>query len=122
MKNESEEIEMLNNLDLMIIVFMVLAAAGLLALVLMFLSKNEKLNRVCTYIVAVLGLYASSIGVSIGWPYFMGQAVAGIALGAVAVAAIVFAAIAKDNVKKYKAARILAAVSLVLGMANGILV
>lgn len=113
---------MLNNLDLMIIVFMVLAAAGLLALSLMFLSKNEKLKKVFTYIVGAIGIYASSIGVSIGWPYFMGQAVAGIALMAVGAAAIVMAIIAKDNVKKNRNARILAAASLVLGMANGILI
>lgn len=113
---------MMNSMDLMIIIVLAVAAAGLLALSLMFLSKNEKLKRVCTYIVAALGLYASSIGVSIGWPYFMGQAIVGIALGAVAVAAIVLAAIAKDDVKKLKAARILAAASLVLGLVNGILV
>lgn len=109
-------------MDLMIIIILAVIAAGLLALSLMFLSKNEKLKKVFTYIVGAIGIYASSIGVSIGWPYFMGQAVAGIALMAVGVAAIVMAIVAKDNVKKNKIARILAAASLVLGMANAILV
>lgn len=112
----------MNSMDLMIIIVLAVAAAGLLALSLMFLSKNEKLKKVFTYIAGAIGIYASSIGVSIGWPYFMGQAVAGITLIAVGAAAIVMAIIAKDNVKKNRIARILAAASLVLGMANGILI
>ena len=121
MKNESEEIEMLNNLDLMIIVFMVLAAAGLLALVLMFLVRNEKIKKASLYITSALGLYVGYISFRIFWPMFIGQFAIGVILAAAAIAAIVLSITAKDNIKKFKIARILAAASLVLGMINAAL-
>lgn len=112
---------MLNNLDLMIIVFMVLAAVGLLAFCLMFLVKNEKIKKVSLFVASALGIYLGYVSFRIFFPMFMGQFVIGALLGAAGIAAIVLAIISKDEVKKFKLARILAAASLVLGMVNAVL-
>lgn len=112
---------MLTNLDLIVIVFMVLAAVGLLALVLMFLVKNEKIRKGSILVASALGAYLGYVGFRIGWPEFMGQFVIGALMAVVGVGAIVLAVISKDNVKKFNIARVLAAVSLVLGMVNAIL-
>lgn len=112
---------MLNNLDLMIIVFMVLAAVGLLAFCLMFLVKNEKIKKASLFVASALGIYLGYVNFRIFFPMFMGQFVIGALLGAAGIAAIVLAIISKDEVKKFKLARILAAASLVLGMVNAVL-
>ena len=52
----------------------------------------------------------------------MGQAVLGMILGAVSVAALVLALTSKGNVKKFKLARILAAVALAVGMVNAFMI
>ena len=76
-------------LDLLVVVFMVLAASSLLALCLMFLVRSPKIKKVCFYIVVALGVYAASIGIRIGWPLFPGQVVVGVAAGVASVAALV---------------------------------
>lgn len=111
---------MMNSLDLMVIVIMVVAAVGILALSLMLLAKNDKVKNVSLYIVSALGIYAASIGIRIFGSDFIGQAILSVVLGIAAIVAVVLNIVAKDNVKFMRAAKILAAVSLVAGMVNAI--
>ena len=111
---------MITNLDLLIIVVMVLAAVGILALSLMFLVRNKKLQKVSFYAVAILGLYAGYAGFRIFFPMFMGKLVITVLLAAAAIAAIVLERLSKDNEKLFRIAKILAAASLVLGMINSV--
>ena len=53
---------MITFLDLLIIVSMVLIAASLLSVVLMFLVKNRKIRLVCLGLVSALGLYVGYKG------------------------------------------------------------
>lgn len=112
---------MLNFLDLLVIVFMVLSAASLLALCLMFLVRNPRVKRACFYIVAALGIYAGSIGVRIGTFLFPVQTAIGVIAGAVSIAAIVLVLTGKDNAKRFKIAQIMAAAALVVGIINAFL-
>ena len=109
---------MLNFLDLLVVVFMVLAAASLLALCLMFLVRNPRIKKVCFYIVAALGIYAGSIGIRTGGFLFPGQTAIGVIAAAVSIAAVVLAIISKGDGKRFKIAQLMAAGALLAGIAS----
>ena len=114
---------MLNSLDWLVIVFMGLAALTLLSLCLMFLLKNKKGKRVCLYIVAVLGAYVSTIGLRIGFVGgFTGQIAVGVVTLIVSVGAAVLDIVSRQDERKEKLARILAAVGLIVGFVNALLI
>lgn len=50
---------MMNSLDLLVIVFMILVAASLMALCLMLLVRNPRIKKVCLYVVSALSIYTS---------------------------------------------------------------
>ena len=100
---------MLNSLDLLVIVFMVLATGGLLSLCMMFLARNLRIKKICFYIIAVLGVYVGYIGIRIGSGLFLTQTVIG---------AIVMTAIDRNNEKKFKIAQYMVTVGVVAGMVN----
>ena len=109
---------MLNALDLLVIVFMALAAVSLVAVVLMFALRHEMAKKVFFYITAAMGIYMSYVAVRIMRLAFPLQLVLGIVLGLMAVAAIVLRIKGRDNPKLANIAPILAAASLVAGMIN----
>lgn len=109
-------------LDLLIIVVMVLVAVSLLALALLFLSRNEKVRRVCLYVVAALGVYMGYVGTRINWPGFTSQVILAVVMALIAVGAVVVERLHKGQEKQFKLARAMAAVSLVVGMVNAFMV
>lgn len=113
---------MFTYLDLLIVVVMALAAAGLLALVLMFLIKNRTAQRVCFYIVALLGVYIGTVGFRINWPGFIIQVGLAVVLALVCAGAVVLERLKKDDERMFLLARILATVGLAAGMANAFVV
>jgi len=112
---------MLNFLDLLVIVFMVLAASSLLAVCLMFLVRNPKIKKGSFYVVVALGIYAASIGIRIGGSLFPMQMAVGVAAGAASIAALVLERMSRGNEKKRKLAYILAAAALAVGFMNAIM-
>ena len=109
-------------LDLLIVVSLVLIAASLLALVLMFLIKNKTVKRVCFYIATALNLYVAYVGIRINWPEFFGQAVLAVVLAVVSVGAVVLERVKKDDEKMFLFARITSAAALAIGVVNALLV
>lgn len=109
-------------LDLLIVVSLVLIAASMLSLALMFLIRNKKVQRVCFYITAALSLYIGYVGVQINWPGFYHQAVLAVVLAVVSLGAVVLERIKKNDDKMFLVARIAAAAALVTGVANALLV
>ena len=109
---------MLNFLDLLVIVFMVLAAASLLSLCLMFLVRNLRIKKVCLYIAAALGIYAASIGIRIGGSLFPVQTAVGFGVAAASIAAAVLATASKNDPKRFKIAQLLSAAALIVGIVN----
>lgn len=113
---------MLTSLDLLVIVFMVLSAATLLSLGLMFLLRNKTAKKVCFYVTSVLGIYMSWVGFRIGFGgMFPIQMALGIVTALICVGAIVFERVRKGNDKAFLVSRILSASALVIGLFNAIL-
>mgnify|MGYP007081480481 CR=1 FL=1 len=111
---------LLTSLDLLVIVFMVLASVSLLALSLMFLVRNPRIKKVC--IVALLGIYMGYVGFRIGSGLFPVQTALGVLVAVAAIASIVLALTCKNNEKKFKIARLVAAGSLIVGFANAFMI
>lgn len=113
---------MITFLDLLIIVSMVLIAASLVSLVLMFVIRNKIVRRVCFYIAVALSLYIGYVGIRINWPDFFGQAMIAIMMTLVSIGALVLSLVKRDSDKLFLAARIAAASALVIGVANALLI
>ena len=113
---------MLTSLDLLVIVFMALAAATLLSLALMFLVRNKKAKRVCFYVTTALGIYMSWVGFRIGiGGLFPIQIALGIVTALVCVGAIVLERMKKGNDKMFLTARIVSAASLMIALFNAVI-
>ncbi len=112
---------MFTSLDLLIIVFMVLAAVTLLSLCLMFLIRNKTAGKVFFYIASVLGLYVSWVGFRIGFGgMFPLQIVIGVLTALMCVGAFVLERVGKGDSKKFLIARLISAAALVIGFFNAI--
>lgn len=103
-------------LDLLVTVFIGLAILGLFAIGLMFLGKSHKLQQVCLYLVAALGIYACFVGVRIGFPFYPMQYMSAILAGAMGVFAVILERLSKKDEKNFKIARFVAVASFVIGM------
>ena len=113
---------MFTSLDLLIIVFMALAAVTLLSLSLMFLIRNKPARKVFFYIASALGLYVSWVGFRIGiGGLFSFQIAIGVLTALMCIGAFVLERISKGNDKMFLAARILSVVALVIGFFNAML-
>ena len=97
---------------------MSLAATGLLASVLMFLVKNDRIKRICFYVVAALGIYMGYVGIRILWPGFLSQAVLSIVMAMISAVSLVLAWKSQGNNKKFKLAQVMAAAAMFIGMFN----
>ena len=109
---------MLTSLDFLILVVMALVAVSLVAMVLMFLIKNDKFRRVCLYLVAALGIYVSCVGLRLLWPNFMGQVFVAVLTLLASLAAIVLERLSKNSNKRFRAARLMASVALLASLIN----
>ena len=104
-------------LDLLVVVSGGLLAAGVLALALMFLLKNEKARRVGLYAAGALGVYLGYVGFRVNAMSFGSGGVIALVLALGSVAAV-----ALDRFLDRKdIPRMLAAVCLVGGMMNALL-
>lgn len=113
---------MFTSLDLLIIVSMALIAASFLSVVLMFLIRNIKVQRVCFWITAAFGVYIGYVGIRITWMNFDGQAILAAAMALVSIGAFALERVRKGNDKMFLYARIAAASALIIGTANALLV
>lgn len=109
-------------LDLLIVVSMVLIAASLVSVVLMFLVKNKIFRRVCLYICVALSLYVAYVGIRINWYGFSGQAALAGMMALVSIGALVLSLVKMKSDKLFLAARIMAAGALVIGTVNALLI
>ena len=119
-KSKVRILNMTTFLDLLIVVFMVIAALSLLALCLMFLVKKPVIRKVCFYIVVALGVCAAVIGARMGLGafFFPVQAAVAILAGLAGIGALVLQIVGRKSEKFFLAARIIAAAALVVGILN----
>ena len=114
---------MLNFLDLLVIVFLAVAAFSLLSVVVMFVVKNPLVQKISLglSILVSLGLAASYLPSLLTF-CFVEQFAAGILFALLGVGGGILAIVAKGDERKFLVARILAAASLVLGIINAFLI
>ena len=105
-------------LDLLIVVVLALAAVSLVAIVLMFLVKNDRVRRVCLWIVAVLGIYIGYVGIRINFPGFLSEVLLAAAMALTGIGAVVLERLSKGNEKRFLTARIMASAALLVGLLN----
>lgn len=105
-------------LGILLIGFMALSALSILSIVLMFVLKNEKAQKIAFYFTA-----ASSIIIAINYAgmtptYMVGDLIAAALVGFLAIAGILVERLAKDDekTKKFKLAKIMVAVSALASM------
>ena len=113
---------MFTMLDLLVVVCMGIAALTLLSLCLMFFLKNKLAKRICLYVVSVIAMYMSGVGIYIGlFGWFPGQAAVGVAMMALAIGAVVLDIFSRGDDKRQLIARIAGSVALIVGFANAVL-
>ena len=114
---------MFTSLDLLIVVFMIVAGLILVSLALMFLIKNKTVKRICFYAILALSAYLAYGGLRIGITgQFITQIVLGVLVILMGIAALVLERVFKNNDKYFLATRILSSVALVLGFANAFMI
>lgn len=109
---------MVTFLDLLVVVVMVLSAVSLVAMALMFLVKNQKVKRICLYLVAALGVYMGYVGFRIMWINSAAQSAFAVAMAHISIGAVVLERLSKGSEKRFLLSQILASGSLVIGMFN----
>ena len=113
---------MFTSLDLLIIVFMALAAVTLLSLCLMFFIRNKTAKKVFFCISSVIGLYLSWVGFRIGiGGLFPIQIAVGVLTALMCIGALVLERVGKGNDKIFLIARSVSAAALAIGFFNAIL-
>ncbi len=113
---------MFTSLDLLIIVFMALAALTMLSLGLMFLLRNRTAQKVIFYISLLLGLYLSWIGFRIGiGGFFAVQITVSIITALSCIGVFVWERVHKGNEKAFLIARFISAAILITAFWNAIL-
>ena len=108
---------MMNSLDVLVIVFMVMTAVSLLSVCLMFLMKHPTVKKVCFYFLGMQGMLVSWLNAMMTPVGYEGKMMFGWILGAGSVAALLLQVCGK-NEKYSKLARVLVALSVVLGTVN----
>lgn len=105
-------------LDLLIVVVLALSAVSLIAMVLMFLTKNSKIRRLCLYLVSALGVYTGYVGLQIMSLNSTGRSLLAIAVALVSIGAVVLERLSKGNETRFLRARLLASAALITGILN----
>lgn len=112
---------MYTSLDLLVIVAMAFIAISLVALILLFLSKNNKIKKISFYAIAALSLYMGTVALRIVWPEFMAQSITALAMMAATIGAVVVESCSKGNPKATKVAEIAVVLALIVGTGNALL-
>ena len=105
-------------LDLLIVVVMVLSAASLLAMALMFLVKSKKVQHAFFYLVVALGIYMGYVGFRILSPTVIWQTGLAVLMALTSLGALMLERLRKGNEKMFLIAKIAASAALVVGMFN----
>lgn len=107
---------MMNPLGLLVIVFAVMSVAASIAIILLFVMKDEKKKKYIVYLMAALGIYiAWANAQSSPLPQFLGEAILGWVFGLLGAAGLVLQILGKTK-KQLLAAKVLVVVSVVAGI------
>ncbi len=106
---------MLNSLDALILVFIGLTVAGLLAILLMFLLKNPTAKKIAFYFSAALGMILAILK-ALSTPYsHLSETILGWGFGLLSIVALLITVLGKSE-SKFKLAQLLVTISVIAGM------
>lgn len=108
----------MTSLDYLVMTVACLAAAGLLGIFLMFLSKNETIKRISFYAASALGIYLGYVGVRIMWLNSMSQTILAVWMALISVGALGLVCVKGKNKKVFQIARTMSSLAVVVGMVN----
>ena len=106
---------MLDSLSLLVIAFAVMSVVSLIGVVLLFLLKNEKINKGVFYFLAVWGMIIAYCNVRSIPLYMTGEILLALVWGLFGVAALLVQLCMK-NEKRYNLAKGMVLVSVIAGM------
>ncbi len=109
---------MFTSLDLLVLVFVGLAAAMMISLCLMFVIKKKLVQNIFFYITLILGLFVAFFGYMVGSGMFPIQTAVAIITALACVGALVIRIVGKGNDKMFLIARVIAAAAFVIGFIN----
>ena len=106
---------LMDPLGALVITFFVMSIISIVAIALLYFSKNDKVKKGLLYFLAVWGVVIAYCGMLATGSYLS------VVFGALGIAGILIQLISKKE-NKFQIARILAAVSVVAGMVNCFLI
>lgn len=104
---------MLDSLELLVITFMVMSVVSVMGVVVLFFTKKEKIQKASFYFLAIWGMIIAYCNVQTC--LWTGEMLLAWALGGLSVAALLIQLCLKKK-DSFKIAKILVAVSVVVGM------
>lgn len=112
---------MLDPLGALVIAFIVMTVVSVIGVVLLHLSKNEKLQKGFFYFLAIWGMIITYCSVRSTPGYMMGEILVSWAIGALSVVALLIQLCSKKE-NRFKIAKILVTISVVAGMIDCFLI
>ena len=112
---------LMDPLGALVITFFVMSIISIAGIVLLYLSKNEKLKKGLLYFLSVWGMVVAYCGVLITGGFVFAEGIPAMVLGALGIGALLMQMFSKKE-NKFQIARILVTVSVVAGMVNCFLI
>lgn len=112
---------MLDPLGALVITFFVMSIISIIGIILMYVVRNEKVQKGFFYFLAIWGVIIAYCGVLSTPDLWLERIVASWALGALGVVALLIQLCMKKE-NKFKIAKILVTISVVAGMVNCFLI
>lgn len=106
---------MMNPLDMLVIVFVAMSVISMAGLLIFYLSKSEKVQKGIFYFMAIFGMMIAWLNANMIPPYMTGELILAWGLGALSVIALLVQLCMKSE-NKFKIAKILVTISVVVGM------
>ena len=108
---------LLDPLGALVITFFALSVISILGIGLLFFTKNEKRKKGIFYGLSIWGLVIAYCNLQMCYSFMTGSIIIAVLLGLLAVAAVLIQRFGKSE-NRFKAAQMLAAVSVVVGMVD----
>lgn len=112
---------LMDPLGALVITFFVMSIISIAGVVLLFLSKNEKLKKGLFYFFTAWSMVVAYCGILVSDGFYFANGGIAVVLGALGIAGLLIQLLSKKE-KKFQIARVLVTISVVAGMINCFLI
>lgn len=112
---------LMDPLGALVITFFVMSIISIAGVVLLFLSKNEKLKKGLLYFFTAWSMVVAYCGILVSDGFYFANGGIAVVLGALGIAGLLIQLFSKKE-KKFQIARVLVTISVVAGMINCFLI